>query len=111
MYQNKIEEILQSIDGLQKPSPKPFMASRVLATIANNNATFSYKIISHWFAKPIIACSIIIVVLLLNFWVLNQNNDYTIENETDDAIVNNNFTVADNQLWNELTLTNNINEK
>jgi hypothetical protein len=93
---NNINDILNSIEGLQPASPKPFLTTRVQAAIANKKNNNVYI---QWLTKPTIAFSIIVLITFANVLTINQNNDD--ENDTDDTITNNDYTALEDNIWTE----------
>jgi hypothetical protein len=70
MEQNKsldlrIEETLNSLDGLQKASPGPFFYTRVMARMEAGEKNL-WEVATAFITKPFVIASVICVVLLLN---------------------------------------------
>ena len=65
----KIEEAMQSIDGIEKASPRPFLFTRLEARMQNERNIWSK--ISSFVARPVIAFACICLVLG------NKFNSYT----------------------------------
>ena len=64
----KIDEILKSIDGIKKATPKPFLLTRVSARIKVANAlpeNIWYKI-AFYLKKPSVAFAAVILLVLIN---------------------------------------------
>ena len=69
-----IQRIMESIDGLEKASPKPFLLTRIHAALQNaSNETVWYKI-AFYLKKPVVAAFAIMLVLLLNIVVIINRN-------------------------------------
>ncbi len=71
---NKIENILNSIDGIEKANPQPFLLTRVTARINAANAApenIWYKI-AFYIKKPLVAFSAIMLLVLINIFVIKS---------------------------------------
>ncbi len=111
MQHNKIEEILNSVNGLQAATPKPFLATRVNAAINNATNTANNTSILQWLTKPAIAFSIIVLVITINFFAVQQNNDDITDVDMEETIANNDINELSGNIWNDNNLNNYINEK
>jgi hypothetical protein len=79
---NKIEEILNSLDGIQKADPKPFLATRVKASL-QQKITIWDRVITN-ITKPIFVLTSIMVLLALNVFIVLQNKNI----ESESTLVN-----------------------
>ena len=64
----KIDDVLQSMDGIKKASPRPFLFTRLEARMLNERNIWSE--ISSFVARPVIAFACICFVLVLNAMVI-----------------------------------------
>ena len=77
---DKIDDILKSIDGIEKATAKPFLLTRVNARIKIANAlpeNIWYKI-AFYLKKPAVAFAAIVLLILINISVIksiNQRSD------------------------------------
>lgn len=73
---DKIDNILNSIDGIEKASPKPFLLTRINARInkANEAPTNIWYKIAFYLKKPSIAFAAILVLALINIFVIKSIN-------------------------------------
>jgi hypothetical protein len=71
---NNVNRTLESINGIVKASPKPFLLTRISAAL-NNTAkeTIWYKI-AFYLKKPVVAVVAILLVLIVNIVVINNRN-------------------------------------
>jgi hypothetical protein len=106
MNNKNIDDILNSINGLQSATPKPYLGTRVAATIANNKNAAQKKPLLQWLLQPVVASAIVVVVIMLNLLVLQQDSTNNNETEMEDFIANNDVTETTTNLWNE----NNLNK-
>jgi hypothetical protein len=104
MQNKNIDDILNSINGLQSASPKPFLGTRVVATIASNKNTLHKKPLLQWLFQPVVASAIVAFVIMLNLFVLQQDSTNNNETEMDEFIANNDVTESTINLWNENNL-------
>lgn len=98
--QNKIEEILNSLHGIERAEPKPFMYTRIMAKMQKEESNFWAKTGS-FIAKPAIAVFCLVAVLATNLYVVlgdEQRSDApTITASADsDILTNENFILAAN---------------
>lgn len=77
---DKIDDILKSIDGIEKATAKPFLLTRVNARIKIANGlpeNIWYKI-AFYLKKPTVAFAAIVLLILINISVIksiNQRSD------------------------------------
>lgn len=71
--QNRINDILNSWDGVQRATVKPFLHTRVMARIAAQKEGKSGWIPS-LLARPAVALAMIFGVVILNGWLLFGHN-------------------------------------
>ena len=69
----KIEEMMQSVDGIRRASPRPFLFTRLEARMQNDKKNI-WSRLSSFVARPVIAFSCICLVLLLNAMVIFLSN-------------------------------------
>ena len=67
--QNKVEEAMQSLDGLQRATPGPFFFTRIQARLGKPEQSI-WEVLSSFIARPVVAISVICFVLLLNGTVI-----------------------------------------
>jgi hypothetical protein len=69
-----IEDVLSSVDGLQRVPSNPFLYTRIHARIREANSTWERT--ARFITKPAFAFAIILVILIINVWVAfqHQNN-------------------------------------
>ena len=65
---NKIEDALNSLDGMEKASPNPFFFTRLEAKMQKERNT--WEKISSFFARPAIAFACICLVIMINAAVI-----------------------------------------
>jgi hypothetical protein len=76
-----VQRTLESIDGMEKVAPKPFLLTRINAALNNGaNETVWYKI-AFYLKKPVVATTAIMLVFLLNIIVIAKRNN-SLERET-----------------------------
>ncbi len=77
----KVEEALHSLDGLQKAEASPFLLSRLLHQLPDDNRWWS--VFAATLSKPAIAITLSSVILLLHFWLLFSNTAPVIDSPND----------------------------
>lgn len=98
--EDKINEILNSLNGIQRAEARPYMYTRVMARMEEERSIWSH--ISSFIAKPVIAFSCLAAVIGTNlYFVLNKDNeeDTTVaasstEVQEDTYNMNNNYILA-----------------
>jgi hypothetical protein len=86
---HRIEEIMSSLDHVQRAVPKPYFFTRVMAKTQSGNTRWDR--IALKISKPAFAVSLIIIFLLINSFILftttNRSSAVT-SNESSQAIEN-----------------------
>ena len=100
------EEVMDSLTGLQKATPKPFLATRVKAKLLQKKETLWDKIILI-FNKPVIAFTSIVLIMAINTTILFQNNTTNEASSTTDE----DLIAANYDLASDLNIINIENEK
>ena len=77
----KVEEALNSLDGLQKAEASPFLLARLLHKLPEEKRWWSD--IAATLSKPAIAITLSSVILLLHFWLLFSNTAPVIDSPND----------------------------
>lgn len=72
--QAKIEEAMQSLDGVQRATPGPFFFTRVQAKMERPDQSQWERIVA-FVTRPVVAVSVICFVLLLNATVIVNQSD------------------------------------
>ena len=60
----KIDEAMQSLDGIEKASPRPFFFTRLEARMQREKSR--WEVISSFVAKPIVAFACICLIIMIN---------------------------------------------
>lgn len=77
----KVEEALHSLDGLQRAEASPFLLSGILHLLPDDNRWWS--VVAATLSKPAIAIALSTVILLLHFWLLFSNTAPANESQND----------------------------
>ena len=64
----KIDEAMQSLDGIEKASPRPFFFTRLEARMQREKSR--WEVISSFVAKPIVAFACICLIIMINAAVI-----------------------------------------
>lgn len=75
----KVDEAMQSLDGIEKASPRPFFFTRLEARMQREKS--KWEIISSFVARPIIVVASICLVIILNVAVILSSSAFS--NSTD----------------------------
>jgi hypothetical protein len=74
MTQKKIEEVLNSLDGCTPAATPDFFYTRLTARMANELGASEVIPQRNWFLKPAFALAALSILILLNVFVVMQNN-------------------------------------
>lgn len=94
--ENKIENILNSLDGISRAKARPFMYTRVMARMQNEEKNI-WSQIGNFIARPVIALSCLLIILGTNiYFVMNGENrqDETTVATVTDVAADDSYTVA-----------------
>ncbi|MCH5600254.1 hypothetical protein [Niabella ginsengisoli] len=94
----EIEDILNSLDGISPANARPFMHTRVMAKIKEENNFWSRSV--QFLAKPVIAFTCLSTIVIANIYTV-INSDYeeqeastVASNSISDVLQNDNYILA-----------------
>ncbi len=100
------ENILNSLDGLQKASPGAFFYTRVCARLQKEETGFWGKL-ALFLTKPTVALATLCLIFLLNaaaFFYQNESSSSALADQSEQALTEDyNTTVATNSYYDENT--------
>ncbi|HSV12355.1 MAG TPA: hypothetical protein VLI68_16370 [Hanamia sp.] len=67
-FNQKVEETMRSLDGIEKASPRPFFFTRLEARMQNQKSL--WEEISSFVAKPMVALACICLIVMINAAVI-----------------------------------------
>jgi hypothetical protein len=77
----RLENALNSLDGIQRAEPQPYFFTRLKARIAAREKEWSG--IAGFIGRPVFALAMICIVLFVNTWILFDNNqESNLQNNT-----------------------------
>ncbi len=83
-----IEETLNSADGIQRATPKPFLLTRINARMNNTTASLWEK--ASWFiTRPAVAFTGLCLIILINVTVLANTDALSTTNVAADTVAHN----------------------
>jgi hypothetical protein len=85
----KIDEAMQSLDGLEKASPRPFFFTRLEGRMQKQKSR--WEALSSFLSKPVIAIACICLIIMINATVILSSSN--LKNITDQQ--NNELATAD----------------
>lgn len=95
----RIEVILNSLDGLQRAQPAPFFYTRLQARMTRAEKNVWEKI-TYFVSRPVIAFTMVSLVILINLAVLiNQNGSSSSSTDQTYQSVYEDYTVASNDFY------------
>jgi len=82
----RVEDTMNSLDGIQRATPKPYFYTRLRAKM--NNEANNWSGIAGLIRRPAYAFTMIAVVVSLNAWLIFKNNNSTTAANTTNFQVN-----------------------
>ena len=77
-----INDTLNSVDGIQRAEPKPFLLTRINARMNSGTASVWEK--AGWFiTRPAVAFTGLCLIILINVMVLVNNNSFSTTNNAE----------------------------
>ena len=74
--EQRVDEAMNSLDGIQKVGPKPFFFTRLQARMAAGENS-GWEKVSSFLARPVIAFTVISCIVLINSWAFFKYNSTT----------------------------------
>jgi hypothetical protein len=72
------EEIIESLDGVQRAEPKPFLYTRISARMAKEESS-GFSLIFKVISAPAFSLGIAILIVLINGYFMMKSTDSTID--------------------------------
>lgn len=70
---NKTEAILNSLDGIKRAAPKPFMYTRIMAKMQKEETNFWSKTGS-FIARPVVAICSLVLIIATNIYFVTHSD-------------------------------------
>ena len=87
MISNRVEETLNSLDGLQKASPGPFFYTRVMARVEADSQNL-WESVTQFLTRPFVIASVLAFILLLNATaIFRSDSNQSLTNQSDISMV------------------------
>jgi hypothetical protein len=86
---SKIDKAMQSLDGIEKASPRPFFFTRLEARMKKQRN--GWEKLSYFLSKPVVAIACICLIIMINAAVILSSSN--LKNSTDQQ--NNELATAD----------------
>lgn len=80
----KIDETLNSFDGIRRATPQPYFYTRLIARLAKKENSWSG--IAGLIGRPVYAFTMICVVLFVNTWIVFNNDTDVIPGNSQQAV-------------------------
>ena len=84
--QRLIDETLESLEGIQKAEPRPFLFTRVMARI-NKEENSAWEKLASLISRPAIAFATVILFLLINAFVIYRVSGSSIQDTQDNSVM------------------------
>lgn len=75
IFDNKIDAALNSLDGIAKASPQPFLLTRINARLNNGAYETVWSQIAFYLKKPLVSGAALLLLLFVNFIIIKNIND------------------------------------
>jgi hypothetical protein len=75
--ENEVEATLNSLEGVTPASPRPFFFTRVQARLNNNEQRTYWEVLSSFIARPAIAFTVIMVIVVMNAVAVFEQTEST----------------------------------
>ncbi|MFZ1528128.1 MAG: hypothetical protein WAT19_05215 [Ferruginibacter sp.] len=72
--QQKIDETLQSLDGIQRAEPAPYLLTRINSALANRQPETNWSKIAAFISRPVVAFALMLILVLVNGLIISVNN-------------------------------------
>ena len=97
--QTKVEEAMNSLDGLKRATPGPFFFTRVQARMARPDQS-TWERVTAFMTRPVVAVSVICFVLLLNTTaILKQSETKSVAKDQQDISLAEEYTLASSTIY------------
>lgn len=95
----KIDEVMQSLNGVEKASPSPFFFTRLEARMEREKS--SWEKISSFVAKPVVAFACICLVIMINAWVIfsSRNSQNSTEQQTSELATTDEYNLVSSTFY------------
>lgn len=95
-----IDDILNSLDGLQRAEARPFMYTRITARMQQREKNI-WSRIAVFVSKPIVALALLLLVFVINYFAIADRNENvqetaSIANSATEILQNDNAILAAN---------------
>jgi hypothetical protein len=74
--QNKVQQALDSLDGIQRAEPQPYFYTRVIGRLQRNEKTV-WETMGSFMARPVVAVAGLCLILVLNAVILLRQDTQT----------------------------------
>lgn len=96
---NKIDTILDSLQGIQRATPGPFFFTRVSARLQREQKN-TWQNLARLVTRPAIAVTGLCLVLLINIWVVVTRSEDTVTGQRSEIVLADEYSVTSNSLYN-----------
>jgi len=95
----KIDEVMQSLNRVEKASPSPFFFTRLEARMEREKS--SWEKISSFVAKPVVAFACICLVIMINAWVIfsSRNSQNSTDQQTSELATTDEYNLVSSTFY------------
>ena len=100
--QTKVEQIMQSLEGIQSASPGAFFFTRVQSRI-NRVEQNIWEVLSAFLARPVVAFAVICLVVVMNMIVVFEHRQSTVYlgDQLEQSVYDDDFTLASTTIYDD----------
>ena len=95
---NKIEEVLNSLDGINRAEANPFLYTRIKARLNSRRSSIWDKL-SSLISRPVIALAGVFLILVLNLFAIYSHSITINNNEITDVTSSDEYSVVSNTYY------------
>ena len=95
---DKIEEVLNLLDGIKRAEPAPFFYTRVRARLEASRSTI-WDRVSTLISRPVIAFAGVLLVLIINLFAIYSNQLSVNNNESTEVASSDDYSVVSNSFY------------
>jgi Na+/proline symporter len=76
LVEQKVNEALESLDGMQRASANPFLFTRVWQRVSADNNP--WERVASFLARPVFAVAVLVFFLSVNIWAASKKSQVTL---------------------------------
>ena len=98
MSNKNIDNIIDSLNGIQRATPGPFFFTRVSARIQREQRT-PWQQLARLVARPVIAITGLCLVLLINIWAVVTRSEGAASSQNTELVLADEYAITSSSLY------------